>query len=129
MNPQHVKVIGCYEIKATGLLTEIQHFLEGIPPGSELVDEESNAYWIVKKRVFHGILLLEGTEVYFENETETMHMDAVFSSEAKRKVAVEKELDKRKRGIYFYLLKPPNKKIKAKPKADCTLVVRFPSNQ
>ena len=81
-----------------------------------------------KKRVFSGILILDGTEKYFECETELMHVDSVFKSHAEREIAVKKELEKRKKGIYLYLLKPKNKKNKVKPEKGTLLKIKRQHN-
>ena len=116
MENNFIKVIDCFEIRGLGLLTEIQHHLNGIPPNAKLIDEESGSTWIVQKRVFHGVLLLDKSEVFFECETETTHVDAVFTEDSKRALAVKTELDKRKRGIYCYLLKPVKEKLQTRKK-------------
>jgi len=37
MKPNHIKIIECFNIKGRGLLTEIQHFEDGIPPNTKLI--------------------------------------------------------------------------------------------
>ena len=111
-----IKVIDSFEIKGMGLLTEIQHNLEGIPPNTNLIDGATENSWIVKKRVFHGVLLKEGAEVSFDCETEITHVDAVFSDESKRAQVVKEELDKQKKCIYHYLLKPVKKGLQTRKK-------------
>ena len=105
MKSGFVKIIECFNITGIGLLTELQHNENGISPNTKLIDTATNETWIVKKRVHHGILIIDRTEKYFECETESMHVDAVFKTQSERKVAVDKELDKRNNGVYLYLIK------------------------
>jgi len=110
----HVKIIECFNITGLGVLTEIQHHFDGIPPNSQIIDPETNETWIIKKRVLHGILIFNNSEKYFECESDSTHVDSVFKTQHEREIAVEKELNKRKQGIYQYLLEPLNKKQKRK---------------
>lgn len=116
MEVNQVKVIECFNLKGLGLMTEIQHFENGIPSNCEIIDVKSNESWIVKKRVLSGLLLVANdSETYFECETEYDHISQRFSTVEDRNLAVEKELEKRRNGIYWYLLKPKRKKQKTKP--------------
>lgn len=120
MESGFVKIIACFNITGIGLITELQHNENGIPPNSKIVDLATNKVWIIKKRVYHGILNLDDSEKFFECETESMHVDAVFSTLSKREIAVEKEQNKRKKGIYSYLIKAEmnHKKKKQIPKPE-----------
>ncbi len=109
MESNFVKIVECYNITGVGILTELQHSVNGIPPNTEITDSTSDETWIIKKRVHHGILILDKSEKYFECETESMHVDSVFKTLTERKIAVEKELNKRKNGVYMYLIKPEKK--------------------
>lgn len=124
MKSSFVKIIECFNITGIGLLTELKHNENGIPPNSQIIDQITNEIWIVKKRVHHGILILDKSEKYFECETESMHVDAVFKTQSERKVAVDKELDKRRNGVYLYLIKPEKKKQKLKPEIGIELKIK-----
>ncbi len=124
MKKDFVKIIQCFNITGLGFLTELQHNENGIPPNTQLFDVETNETWIVKKRVFHGILILDKSEKYFDSETESIHVDSVFKAQSERKIAVEKELAKRKKGIYSYLIKPENKKKNLKPEIGTELKIK-----
>ncbi len=107
-----------------GLLTELQHAENGIPPNTQIIDSVTNEIWIIKKRVHHGILILDESEKYFECETESMHVDSVFKTQSQRKIAVDKELNKRINGVYLYLIKPEKKKQKLKPEIGTELKIK-----
>ena len=124
MKSGFVEIIECFNITGVGLLTELQHNENGIQPNTKLIDETTNETWIVKKRVHHGILILDKSEKYFECETESMHVDSVFKNQSERQLAVDKELDKRKNGIYLYLIKPEKKKQKSKPEIGIELKIK-----
>ncbi|KAB1153367.1 hypothetical protein F7018_17010 [Tenacibaculum aiptasiae] len=123
MTKRKVRVIECFEIPGLGLLTELQHIENGIPPNSQIIDLETNESWIVKKRVYHGILILNELEKYFECETASIHIDSVFQKQLDREIAIEKELAKREKGIYYYLLAPENKRQRKKPKTGIELKI------
>ncbi|WP_299249049.1 hypothetical protein [uncultured Aquimarina sp.] len=81
--------------------------------------------WIVKKRVLSGTLLVaDDSEKYFDCETEYTHVNSVFKKLENREAAVQKELEKRKNGIYWYLLKPKNKEQKVKPEKGSLLKIK-----
>lgn len=124
MEPNFVKVVECFNITGLGLLIELKHNLNGIPSNTEIIDSTTNETWIVKKRVHHGILILDKSEKYFECETESMHVDSVFKTLSERKIAVEKELDKRNNRVYTYLIKPEKKKQKLKPEIGTELKIK-----
>ncbi len=131
MESGFVKIIECFNITGIGLITELQHNENGIPPNSKIVDLATDKVWIIKKRVYHGILILDESEKFFECETESMHLDAVFCTPEKREIAVEKERDKRMKGIYSYLIKPETnhnkKKQIPKPKIASELKIMSPN--
>ncbi|WP_299888811.1 hypothetical protein [uncultured Lacinutrix sp.] len=129
MKSGFVKIIECFNITGMGLLTELKHNENGISPNTELTDVSTNETWVVKKRVYHGILILDKSEKYFECETKSMHVDAVFKTQSERKIAVDKELDKRKNGIYLYLIKPEKKKQKLKPEIGTELKIKITTQQ
>ncbi|MCA0133758.1 hypothetical protein [Winogradskyella alexanderae] len=124
MESNFVKIVECFNITGIGLLAELQHNVNGIPPNTEITDSTSDETWIIKKRVHHGILILDKSEKYFECETESMHVDSVFKTLTERKIAVEKELNKRKNGVYMYLIKPEKKKQKLKPEIGTELIIK-----
>ncbi|KAA1245790.1 hypothetical protein [Aquimarina sp. RZ0] len=128
MKSDFVKIIECFNITGIGLLTELQHSENGIPPNTQIFDSITNETWIIKKRVHHGILILDRSEKYFECETESMHVDSVFKTKSEREIAVKKELEKRGKGIYLYLLKPKNKKNKVKPEKGTELKIKRQHN-
>lgn len=115
MNSGFIKIIDCFNITRIGLLTEIQHYENGIPPNTEIIDLNTEESWIVKKRIFSGTLLIAKNEVFFDCETSSEHFSTVFKTIEDRQIAVEKELEKRKSGIYWYLLTPSTKNQKMKP--------------
>lgn len=123
MEKGYVKILECFELTGIGLLVEIQHNENGIPTDSELFDQNRDQKWIVKKRVFHGILILYNSEVYFDCETKSIHVDSVFNSAEKRKIAVKKESDKRNQGIYMYIIASTDRKRKIKPEINSTLKI------
>ncbi|MFC4632492.1 hypothetical protein ACFO3O_01130 [Dokdonia ponticola] len=124
MIPNFVKIVECFNITGVGLLTELQHNINGIPPNTEIIDLNTDETWIIKKRVHHGILILDKSEKYFECETDSMHIDSVFKTLTERKIAVDKELNKRKNGVYMYLIKPEKKKQKLKPEIGTELKIK-----
>lgn len=111
-----IKIIDCFDIKGLGLITEIQHNENGIPPNTLLVNTETNESWNVKKRVVSGVLLIgNDREVYFDCETAYTHESLSFKSPKEQEIAIQKELERRKNGIYWYLLKPKHKHQTVKP--------------
>ncbi|RBW62503.1 hypothetical protein DS884_02565 [Tenacibaculum sp. E3R01] len=129
MKKNFVKIIECFNISGVGLLTELQHNENGIEPNTKLIYEVTDETWIVKKRVYHGFLILDKSEKYFECETESMHIDAVFKTHSERELAVDKELTKRKNDIYLYLIKPEKKKQKMKPEIGTELKIKTTPQQ
>ncbi|AXT63056.1 hypothetical protein D1816_22820 [Aquimarina sp. AD10] len=129
MEQGFIKIIECFNITAIGLLTELQHSENGIPPNTQIFDPITNETWIVKKRVHHGILILDRSEKYFDCETESMHVDSVFKNLKDREIAVEKELNKRKNGIYSYLIETEKKKQKIKPEIGSKLKIKLQHNK
>ncbi|WP_460218286.1 hypothetical protein [Psychroserpens sp. MEBiC05023] len=129
MEAKTIKILECFKIGKYESFAEIQHSEDGIPPETQVYNQTSNETWIVKKRVFHGILILTNSEKYFECETETSHVDAVFANNLERSKAIEKELEKRNNGIYLYLIKPINKKQRIKPENGCILRIKTKPKQ
>ncbi len=130
MESGFIKIIECFNISRVGLMTELQHFENGIPPGTQIIDLNTEESWIVKKRVLSGTLLVANdSEIYFDCETEYTHVSSVFKTLEGREVAVQKELEKRKNGIYWYLLKPENKKQKVKPEIGIELKIKTTTQQ
>lgn len=123
----YLKIIECCTMTGVGLLAVVQHNENGIPTNSQLLHPDRIQKWIVKKRVFHGILILDNSEVYFDCETESIHVDSVFENDEKRQVAVKKELDKRKQGIYMYIIASLNKKQQIKLDKDTLLKILSPN--
>lgn len=115
MNNNSVKVIESFNITGRGLMTELQHSVNGIPPNTKLFNPKTEEFWIVKKRVLSGTLLMTSSEVIFDCETEFEHTSSRFKTEKDKQIAFEKELEKRKIGVYWYLLVAENKKQTVKP--------------
>ena len=112
MESNTVKIIDSFQITGRGLLTVLQHRENGLPPGTMVIDHKTGNSWVVKKRVYAGILLAEGAEIFFDCETEFEHVDHVYKTEKARREAVKKELKKREEGVYWYLLVAVNEKDK-----------------
>lgn len=104
METKSVKITECFQIKGIGLMTELQHWQDGIPPNTKLIDPASGDTWLVKKRVLSGTLLVAGSETHFDCETEFTHISPSFKSVKDRQLAVDRELEKRKNGMYWYVL-------------------------
>ena len=119
-----VKIIECFNIAGIGLLTELQHNEKGIPPDTEIVDLETTAKCTITKRVLSGTLLIADSEVMFDCETKSEHISHSFKTQKDREVAVEKELERRKNGIYWYLIKPIDKKQNLKPEIGAELKIK-----
>ncbi len=115
MESGFVKIIECFNITAIGLIMELQHNENGIPPNTHIINEKTKERWIIKKRVLSGTLLIVDSETYFDCETEYQHISSQYKTKKDREIAIQKELEKRKNGIYWYLLIPENKKQKVKP--------------
>ncbi|MEP0262374.1 hypothetical protein [Dokdonia sp.] len=124
MTSNFIKIIECFNITGFGILTELQHHENGIPPNTEIVEPETGESWIIKRRVLSGILLMTGLETTFDCETESEHISNRYKNAKEREIAIEKELGKRKNGIYWYLLKPINKKQKVKPEIGTELKIK-----
>jgi len=129
MKKGFVKVIECFNITGFGILTELQHNENGIPPNTEIIESETGEFWIIKKRVLSGILLIADSETMFDCETESEHISHRFKNINEREIAIEKELERRKNGIYWYLLKPLNKKQQSKPKIGAELKIKTTPQQ
>jgi hypothetical protein len=127
MDHTSVKIIECYTITGRGLLTEIQHTLDGLPPNTVLMDPSSKQAWVVKKRVLSGLLMMADSEIFFDCETEFEHLSFAFKTEAERDKAFRNELEKRKQNIYGYLLTPTMGHSNAKPEPGSTLLVHIES--
>lgn len=104
-------------------MTEIQHFMDGIPSGSIVVDPVLKESWEVKKRVLIGSLLASDSETYFDSETDYEHVHNSFGSEEAQISATQNELEKRKKGIYWYLLTSRNPKCVIKPTVGSVLKI------
>lgn len=120
----YMKIIECFNLTRNELLVEVQHYQNGIPPNTKIFDCKTDETWVVKKRVHHGILILNDSEIFFDCETDSIHVDNVFKNLEDREKAVEKELNKRKNRIYSYLIKPEKKKQKLKPEKGAELKIK-----
>jgi hypothetical protein len=124
MKSNSIKILECFNFPKSRILTELQHYENGIPPNTEIVELETGECWIIKSRVLSGILLIADLETIFDCETELEHISNRYKNNKERETAIEKELDKRKNGIYWYLLKPKNKKQKVKPEIGTELTIK-----
>jgi predicted thioredoxin/glutaredoxin len=115
MKTNFIKIIECFNIIGIGLLAELQHFENGIPSNTKLINSESEESWVVKKRVLSGTLLIADSETYFDSETEFEHISHSFKTDNDRQIAIDKELNKRENGIFWYLLVSERKNKKVKP--------------
>ena len=129
MKPKSIKIIDCFNVTGIGLFTEVQHSEDGIPPNTKLINTKTGESWTIKKRVLSGTLLGNDAEVYFDCETASMKKSSSFKSDKDREAAVEKEIEKRKNGIYSYLLKHENKKQIVKPEVGSVLKIAEPALQ
>lgn len=129
MEKGFVKIIECFNILGFGLVTELQHKENGIRPNTEIIDLNSKIRWIITKRVLSGTLLISDSEIIFDCETEYEHISNSFKTEKDREIAIEKELNKRQNGIYYYLLRPENKKQKSKPLIGSKLKIKTTPQQ
>ena len=125
MENSFVKIIETFNIKGRRIVSELQHQLDGLPPETILQDTKSEYFWVVKKRILSGILIINNSETYFDCETELDHLSMRFETETKRKEAIEKETQKRKDGIYWYLLKPHHKNQNEKPTSGSILEIKL----
>jgi hypothetical protein len=124
MKKGFVKILECFNIPEFGIITELQHNENGIPPNTEILKSETEESWIIKRRVLSGILLVEDLETKFNCETESEHISNRYKTADELNIAIEKELEKRKNKIYWYLLKPKNKKQKVKPEIGTELKIK-----
>ncbi len=49
MKPGFVTIVECFNISRVGLMTELQHFENGIPPETQIIDVNTKESWIVLK--------------------------------------------------------------------------------
>lgn len=129
MESNSIKIIACFDITGRGLLTELQHSKSGIPPNATLTNPDTEESWIVKKRVLSDTLLVAGVETFFDCEIEFEQISHSYENENDRQIAVDRELEKRKRGIYWYLLIPKNRKQRTKPELGSILKLKTAPQQ
>lgn len=118
-----IKIIECFTITGRGLLTELQHSENGIPPNTQLINSESGETWTVKKRILSDTLLIADSETFFDCETEFEHVSHSYKTEIDRQQALEKERNQRKKGIYWYLLVSDDNQQQTKPKIGSLLKI------
>lgn len=123
LRPRTIKILDSFQITGRGFLTELQHFENGLPPTTVVLDTTGNS-WFVRSRVFSGNLMVFNEEVVFDNESSTEHISKVISDNEKRKEDALREREKRERGIYWYFLVPTDKKNNEKPKPGSTLDIK-----
>lgn len=124
MEKGFVKIIECFNITGIGLLTELQHNENGIPPDTEIVDLKTETKWTIAKRVLSDTLLIADSEIMFDCETKYENISHSFKTQEDREIAVEKELERRKNGIYWYLIKRTDKKQNLKPEIGTELKIK-----
>lgn len=118
-----VKVIECFNITGIGVLIELQHYENGIPPDTEIIDLNSETKWVITKRVLSGKLLNINSEIIFDCETKYEHLSYSFKTQKDQKIAISKELERRKNRIYWYFIKPMNNTQEFKPKVGSELKI------
>lgn len=123
MKSGYVKIIECFNIPSRGLITALQHQENGIPPTTRLMDSKKRDSWIVQKRVLSGILLINDSEIYFDCETTFEHINHSFKTEKARQKAIKEELERRKKGVYWYFLIPDPKNQQIKPEPNSLLKI------
>ena len=111
----YLKIIECFDVSGMGLITEIQHNENGIPPKSQIFDETTGESWEVKKRIFNGLLLISNNEILFDCETEVTHVSSNFKNDRDRENQIVLEMKRRENGIYWYLLNPTIRNSNLKP--------------
>ncbi|WP_370000293.1 hypothetical protein [Winogradskyella sp.] len=129
MEKGFVKIVECFNITGIGLLTELQHNENGIPPDTEIVDLKTETKWTIAKRVLSDTLLIADSEIIFDCETKHEHIRHSFKTQKDREIAVEKELERRKNGIYWYLIKRTDKKQNLKPEIGIKLKIKTTPQQ
>ena len=98
-----IKIIDCFIISGLGIIAEIQHFKNGIAPNTEVFNLETGVYWVIKKRVFSGILIASNSEKYFDCETESMHVDFSFNTLKQRESMINNEIEKKEKKVFIYI--------------------------
>jgi hypothetical protein len=90
-----------FKITGRGIIAFIKHQENGLPNGTEIIDQNDKP-WIVSKRlvISHAVHV----QRFFDNET---HEDMLFSfsSIEARNASIEKIKKDEENGIYQYLLK------------------------
>lgn len=94
----------------------------GFPLIHELLIWKPKNAGLLKKE--SGTLLITDSETYFDCETEYEHINISYKNVKDIENAIEKELGKRKNGVYLYLLAPENKKQNAKPEIGSVLKIK-----
>ena len=104
---QKAKIVSCFNITGRGIIAEIQHNLNGLPPDTTLKDFNSDNFWIVKERVIHSGYLLE-QEVRFDCETKVQlsFVNHRLMNEVEEKRFREENKKKINDKIYWYYLTP-----------------------
>lgn len=115
ISPGFIKIIESTDFIQSQILVEIEHLENGIPPETKLYDTVTNEYWIVKKRVYTSLSILNDAEKFFDCETQSVHIDNHFGSVKEKEVNLKKEVERNQKGIYFYIIQYSNKKLKKKP--------------
>ncbi|MCC6584420.1 MAG: hypothetical protein IT271_12015 [Chitinophagales bacterium] len=103
---QKAKIVSCFNITGRGIIAEIQHNLNGLPPDTILKDFNSDNFWVLKERVFQGLLQIHDKEIYFDCETKFSHISNRFTNKTEEIEFLNKEVEKRNNGIYWYFLTP-----------------------
>lgn len=98
-----VTIIDAWTIPNYGVITELEHHLDGLAKDTLLVSLESGLQWIVQSRILESIAVDES--IRFANETETIQFVNI-SDLASREVARTNILQKNQNRIFQYLLLP-----------------------
>lgn len=128
MEKGFVKIVECFNITGIGFLTELQHNENGIAPDTQIVDLITETNWIITKRVLSGELLIADSEITFDCETKSEVIRHSYKTQKDREIAVEKELERRRNGIYWYVIKPLDKEQKDKPEIGTELKIEVTPN-
>ena len=109
MNDNETLVVKSFNITGRGIIVEIQHKRQGLPPGTELQSQTKGQIWRVKYRLFFNHTLDEHR--LFGNE-ETSYSHFSFRSLESRHRSRTDILSKEAEGIYQYSLEPEGHKEK-----------------
>lgn len=98
-----IRAIECFEVSGIGMLTELQHFFDGLPSDTIVQSTNSHKKWRVTKRIFFNHT--HGKQKVFANETPA-NLHFSFDRAANIEALAQAILDKEADNIYQYVLKP-----------------------